>query len=58
LWGGRDREDYRNFKIKQLGQEGFNLLLIRSKTSGKKDRKLQLIIAKELVKEFKRKAKQ
>ena len=50
LWGSRDREDYRFFKIKQLGTMGFDLLLFRSKQLIKKDRKLSLIKAKELLK--------
>ena len=48
LWGSRDREDYRFFKIKQLGQNGFNSLLVRSKKLVKKDRKLSLIRVKAL----------
>lgn len=52
LWGSRDREDYRNFKINQLGQNRFNLLLIRSKTPCTKDRKLELIKAKQLIKKY------
>ena len=49
LWGSRDREDYRFFKIKQLGQNGFNNLLIRSKKLCKKDRALSLIKVKALL---------
>ncbi|MBK7380442.1 MAG: recombination protein NinG [Ignavibacteriales bacterium] len=52
LWGSRDREDYRFFKIKQLGQVGFDALLVRSKTIMKKDRKLALIKAKALLSEI------
>ena len=50
LWGSKDREDYREFKIKQLGRDKFNWLLVNSKMLKKKDRKLELIKAKELVK--------
>ena len=52
IWGSKDREDYREFKIKQLGKKGFDLLLIKSKTTKKKDRKLELIKAKELLKKY------
>lgn len=51
IWGSKEREDYRDFKINQLGQKGFDLLLLRSKTPQKKDRKLELIKAKEQLKE-------
>lgn len=50
-WGSADKEGYRQFKINQLGENAFNMLLIRSNTTVKKDRKLSLIIAKELLKE-------
>ena len=39
-WGSVDREAYRAFKIKQLGQKGFDLLMLRANTPGKKDRKM------------------
>lgn len=39
-WGSADREAYRVFKIKQLGQRGFDLLTLRANTPGKKDRKM------------------
>lgn len=48
-WGGTDREDYRNFKISQLGEEGFKKLLLRSNTLTKKDRKLSYLISKKLL---------
>ena len=51
-WGSKDREDYRSFKIKQLGEEGFSLLKLKSKTPQRKDRKLELIKAKMLIKEY------
>lgn len=54
LWGSRDKEEYRAFKIKQLGQAGFDALLLRSKLIARKDRKMALIIVKELLKEVKR----
>lgn len=52
-WGSDHREDYRNFKIKQLGQKGFDLLILQSKSPKKKDREMSLIIAKELLKKYK-----
>lgn len=39
-WGSVDREDYRIFKIRQLGMRRFELLTLRAKTPGKKDRKM------------------
>lgn len=55
IWGSDDREAYRVFKIKQLGENGFKLLQITANAYKKKDRKMSLIIAKELLKELKRK---
>ena len=52
IWGSDDKEAYRNFKIKQLGEEGFNLLLLNSNMYCKRDRKLALIIAKERLKKL------
>lgn len=49
-WGSDDKEVYRDFKVKQLGKDGFNRLIIRSNTYCKKDRKLALIKAKILLK--------
>lgn len=48
-WGGTDREAYRQFKINQLGQDGFDRLTIRANTYKKKDRKMALIMARELL---------
>lgn len=50
MWGSTDREAYRAFKIKQLGQEEFDLLTLRAGTYKKKDRKFEYLIAKELLK--------
>ncbi|KKN71727.1 hypothetical protein LCGC14_0417930 [marine sediment metagenome] len=47
-WGSEDREDYRDFKIKQLGEEGFKNLMIRSYLTKKKDRAASYIYAKTL----------
>ena len=49
MWGSDDREEYRNFKIKQLGEKGFNNLLLRSNLYWKKDRKMSLIQARALL---------
>jgi len=50
VWGSDDREAYRDFKINQLGQEGFDRLKLRANTYHKKDRKMSLIVAKEFLK--------
>ncbi len=49
-WGGDEREGYRTFKIKQLGEEGFKQLDVRAHTLTKKDRKLALLKSKALLK--------
>jgi len=50
-WEKEDREGYRVFKIRQLGQAGFDALNLRAHLTGKKDRKMALIIARELLKQ-------
>lgn len=52
-WGSVDHEEYREFKIDQLGEKEFKLLHIRANTLGAKDRKLALIYARELIKGLK-----
>lgn len=49
-WGSTNFEEYRAFKIDQLGEEGFLRLQLRANTPGKRDRKLALIFARELYK--------
>ena len=49
-WGSADKEGYRQFKINQLGQAGFDLLTLRANQYAKKDRKMALIVARELLK--------
>lgn len=49
-WGGDDKEGYRNFKIRQLGEEGFKRLDVQAHTLTRKDRKMALLKAKELLK--------
>jgi len=50
IWGSDDREGYRAFKIKQLGERGFKLLMVRNNTYQRKDRKMSLIVAQQLIK--------
>lgn len=52
IWGSDDREAYRCFKIKQLGPEAFNELMIRANITTKKDRAGALIYSRELLKEL------
>lgn len=47
IWEKEDREDYREFKVKQLGQKKFDLLQVRAYTPGKKDRKLAYLYWKQ-----------
>lgn len=48
-WGGDDRPEYVAWKKKQLGQKAYDLLEIRHHMYKKRDRKLELIIAKSLL---------
>lgn len=51
LWGhGDQRDKYKEFKIKQLGDEGFKRLDIQAHSLKKKDRKLELIKWKQALK--------
>lgn len=50
-WGSNDREAYREFKIKQLGENGFKILQVKANNYQKKDRMMSFIIAKELFKQ-------
>src|SRR5690606_14145508 len=52
IWGSDDREAYRAFKIKQLGKDGFDALMVRANTTTKKDRKFQALIWKTALKEM------
>jgi 5-methylcytosine-specific restriction endonuclease McrA len=47
FWEKEDREAYRDFKIKQLGQAGFDMLRLRAMTIQKKDRDLAHLYWKE-----------
>jgi len=46
-WGGDGREDYIEFKKKQLGEEGYKKLKIRAFTYKKRDDKLILLWLKQ-----------
>lgn len=49
LWGhGDERDNYKAFKIKQLGENGFKILTLRAYTTGKKDRAMAYLVAKAL----------
>lgn len=48
IWGSEDREGYRVFKVNQLGEKGFNNLILQANLVAKKDRKMSYIIAKAL----------
>jgi len=50
IWGSDNREEYRAFKIQQLGEEAFTLLCLRAEMYCKRDRKLAYIASKELLK--------
>ena len=50
LGHGDGRDDYREFKIKQLGENNFKILQWKAFSYHRKDRKLSLLIAKELLK--------
>lgn len=53
IWGSTDRKAYEMFKIKQLGTAGYKRLMLRANLTGKKDRKMAYIVAKELLKTVK-----
>jgi hypothetical protein len=54
IWGSDDKEEYRNFKIKQLGEDGFQRLNVRQMTLQKKDRKMAYLYWKERLKAWKK----
>ena len=51
-WGGDEREDYIEFKKKQLGEEGYKKLKIRAFQYKKKDDKLALLYINQLLNEL------
>ncbi len=52
IWGSDDREAYKQFKIKQLGQRRFDTLTIQANTYKKRDRRMSYLYAKQLLKEW------
>lgn len=52
IWGSEDREAYRIFKIRQLGESGYKLLCIRAESYLKKNRQAMVIAVKEMLKEY------
>ena len=56
IWSSKDREEYRKFKIKQLGEIEFNALILRSHLTQKKDREMALIVARVWLREELKKA--
>lgn len=51
LWGSRDKDEYEAFKVLQLGQAGFDSLLLASNTYKKKDRLMEKIYWRNRLKE-------
>lgn len=51
-WEKEDREGYRTFKVRQLGQAGFDMLCLRANTPQKKDRALAYLYWSERLKEL------
>ena len=46
----KDKDDYRAFMIKRLGENGFKMLEWQCRSYKKKDRRMALITARELLK--------
>ena len=52
-WEKEDREAYRDFKVRQLGEKGFDLLNMRARTPDKSiDEKLIAMYYKKKLKEY------
>src|SRR3990167_4996673 len=49
IWENDEKEEYRNFKIKHLGMNGFKILQMRANTFCRRDRKFALIKVKFLL---------
>jgi hypothetical protein len=49
-WFTEHKTEYEAWKLERLGQKEYDLLMLRSNTPAKKDRKLQAMIWKELLK--------
>ena len=52
LWETEDRGEYKEFMINKLGQEGFDLLMLRANTYKKRDDKMTELILNEMLKEL------
>lgn len=50
--GTYEREEYKAFKLKQLGQKAYDLLELRANTYAKKDRLLQKLVWNQALKEL------
>ena len=54
LWGhGEDREEYKDYMIKRLGQEGFDLLDYRAHQYQKRDDAMEILWIEARLKEMK-----
>ena len=51
-WEGEERLEYKEYMIKRLGQEGFDILTLKAHTYHKRDDKMTLIILKAWLKEL------
>jgi len=53
LWGhGDGKEEYKKFKINQLGENGFDLLELQSNTPEKHDEHIDILYIKNLLEEL------
>jgi len=52
LWETEDREEYREFKVKQLGQKRFDELNLQSRAYHKKDRETERLYWRQKIKEL------
>lgn len=50
IWGGEGREQYREYKMSQLGEDGYNKLEISKNMYQKRDRVSALLYVRELLK--------
>lgn len=51
-WGSENREGYRDFKIKQLGENGFKILQMTYNTKQKKDRRMSYLKAHAMLEDL------
>lgn len=52
VWEKEEREAYKAFKVKQLGQKGFDALTLRAHTPGRRDRKMAYLYWKKRLEEL------